>query len=156
MAASRVSIVPALPEHCDLLAANLRHGDRAEVQAAGLSRYRAVGHAFRNGVMCRTAFVDGDIAAMWGLGGGLLSATGTPWLLTTAAAERVPFAYVRIGRAQVAAMLALRPVLVNYVAANYDRAIRFLELLGFTLDDPAPFGDRDALFRRFELRRDGI
>jgi hypothetical protein len=130
----------------------MRQDDAEEVRAFGESRIRAVNRAFRSGVMCRTAFVDGEIAAMWGLGGNLLSNVGHPWLLTTAAAERSPFLYVRVARQQLADMLALRPVLYDYVAAKYTRAIRLLKLLGFTVGDPVPIGRRQALFCKFEIR----
>jgi hypothetical protein len=145
-------IVPAEPEHCALLAANMRHDDAEECRAIGLSRIRVLNRAFRGSIMCRTAFVDGDIAAMWGLGGNLLSNVGHPWLLTTPAAERSPFLYVRVARQQLADMLALRPVLYDYVAAKYTRAIRLLKLLGFTVGDPVPIGRHQALFCKFEIR----
>jgi hypothetical protein len=148
----RYTILAAKPEHCDLLAVNLRAADRKEVQAAGLSSYRAVRRAFRSGILSRTAFVDGDIAAMWGLGGNLLSEIGHPWLLTTPAVERVPFSFAREAKRAVGEMLLYRSVLFDYVDANYEQAIRFLKILGFTLGEPEPFGRRGQLFRRFELR----
>jgi hypothetical protein len=145
-------IVPAEAAHCALLAANLRKDDADEVRAFGESRIRAVNRAFRSGFMCRTAFVGDEIAAMWGLGGNVLSNVGHPWLLTTPVCERVPVTFVKVGKAQLAAMLALRPVLYDYVAAKYTRAIGFLKLLGFTISDPAPFGRHQQLFCKFELR----
>lgn len=151
----RVVIVPAAPNHCALLAANLRKDDADEIRAFGESRIRGVSRAFRSGIMCRTAFVDGEIAAMWGLGGNLLSNVGHPWLLTTPAAARSPFLYVRVGKAQLADMLALRPVLYDYVAAKYTRAISFLRLLGFTVGEPEPLGRRNELFCKFEIRATG-
>ena len=145
-------IVPSTADHCAMLAANMRHEDAEEVRAFGESRIRAVNRAFRSGIMCRTAFVDGELAAMWGIGGNLLSNVGHPWLLTTPVCERVKVTYVKVGKAQLADMLALRPVLIDYVAAKYTRAIGFLKLLGFTVGDPAPLGRRNGLFCKFELR----
>lgn len=148
-----VEIAPSVESDCSLLAAKMRAADRAEVQAAGLSSIRAITRSFRGGMMCRTAFVDGEIAAMWGLGGTLVSDVGHPWLLTTAAVERLPLTFVRTARSEVAAMLALRRKLQNWVAADYAAAIRLLEVLGFTLHDPAPFGPKGKLFREFEMSR---
>jgi hypothetical protein len=145
--------VPAEQSHCALLAANLRQDDADEVRAFGESRIRAVNRAFRNGLMCRTAFVDGEMAAMWGIGSNVLSNVGHPWLLTTPVCGRVsPLTYVRIGKTQLAAMLALRPVLYDYVAAKYTRAIGFLKLLGFTVGEPVPLGRHQQLFCKFEIR----
>ena len=153
LAASRLRIVPAEERHCRALAANLRPGDRAEVQAAGMSSIRAVAQSFRGGLLMRTAFVDGEIAAMWGLGGTLISDVGHPWLLTAPPAARLPLAFVKNARRELAAMLALRRILRNWVAADYDQAIGLLRLLGFTLHPPAPWGPKGHLFREFEMVR---
>ncbi len=132
------------------LALNLRAGDRAEIQVMGRDPRRALRFAYRVSLMPpRVATVDGQVAAMWGLGGDLISDVGEPWLLTGHAADRVPFAFVRIAKAELAAMLAVKPRLENYVAADYAKAVRLLEGLGFHLDAPAPIGPRGALFRRF-------
>lgn len=135
------------------LSAHLRIADYDEVRSLGLRMPDALRTSFRNAVFRRTAFVDGEIAAMVGLGGPLLSDHGVPWLLTTPAVERVPIAFLKEGRALVAQMLALRPHLENRVLASYTRACRFLALLGFELDPPTPFGPHGALFRRFSLSR---
>src|SRR4051812_31279454 len=103
--------------------------------------------------MRRTAFVDGEIAAMWGLGGVMLSDEGTPWLMTTPVVERVPVSFVRIGRAQVAEMLSRRSRLANVVQASYLGACRLLEVLGFTLDEPIPLGPHGVPFRKFSMTR---
>ena len=151
-AAPRYTIIPARKEHCDELAYNMRAADRAEVQAAGLSSYRAVNRAFRSGIMTRTAFIDGEIAAMWGLGGNLLSDEGQPWLLTTKAVERIPISFVKVGKGQVLEMLKFRSVLRNYVAADYFQAIRFLKIIGFNIGEPENIGAR-KLFCKFEMVR---
>jgi hypothetical protein len=132
------------------LAATLRDGDRAEILAMGRDPRRALRFAYRVSLLPpRVATVDGAIAAMWGLGGDLISDVGEPWLLTGHAAGRVPFAFVRIAKAELDAMLAVKPRLENYVAADYPKAVRLVEGLGFQLDAPAPIGPKSALFRRF-------
>lgn len=153
MSVTDYRIVPSEPAHVAMLAVNLRDADRAEVQSAGLSSFKAIGRSFRSGILCRTAFVGDDIAAMWGLGGTLVSNVGHPWLLTTPAVEKIPIAFVKEAQAQLAIMLALRPVLSNYVAASYGQAIGFLRLLGFEVGYPIPFGPRLVPFRKFERRR---
>jgi hypothetical protein len=134
------------------LAANLRVEDYDEVRAAGARLPEALRTTFRHAVTRHTVLVDGEIAAMFGLGGQLLSDVGHPWLVTAPPIERVRFAFVREGRAIVADMMARRRLLENHVLASYTRACRFLAVLGFTLDAPAPFG-HGALFRRFWMAR---
>ncbi len=91
---------------------------------------------------------------MWGVCGPMLSDTGQPWLLTSPAIERVKVSFLRIAREELAAMLAVRRRLENYVAADYGRAIRLLEALGFTVEAPKPMGLKSgALFRKFWIER---
>jgi hypothetical protein len=135
------------------LAAHLRAGDAAEVAALGMEPREALRRAFRDAVLRRSYFVDGELAAMSGLCGALLSDIGEPYLLTTRAAERVPVAFVRCARAAVAEMLACRIRLEGHVDASYGRAIRLLEVLGFTLSEPRPFGPMGASFRIYSIVR---
>ena len=137
------------------LALNLRAGDRAEIAAMGRDPRRALRFAYRISLVPpRVATVDGEVAAMWGLGGDILSDVGEPWLLTGHAADRVPFAFVRIAKAELAAMLAVKRRLENYVAADYPKAVRLLDELGFKLDEAVHVGQRRVPFRRFHLDRD--
>ena len=154
MAATRYQIVPATNAHVYTLAANLRQGDADELEATGFHVKHGVRKTFRAALLRCSVFADGELAAMFGMGGDALSNVGTPWLLTTKAIERVPVSFVRVGRQIVQDMLHEKPILVNYVDARYVSACRFVEVLGFVLEPPAPFGPKGALFRRFEARRE--
>lgn len=110
--------------------------------------------SFRGSLMPpRAAAIDGEVAAMWGLGGDILSDTGEPWLMTAPPVERAPVSFLRVARAELAAMLAIKPRLENYVAADYRKAVRLLEKLGFALEAPQPIGPKRALFRKFWIER---
>ncbi|MET4341938.1 hypothetical protein [Bradyrhizobium sp. RT9a] len=135
------------------LAANLRAGDAAEVAALGLNPAAALRTAYRDAILRRSYFVDGELAAMSGLCGALLADIGEPYLLTTPVAERVPLAFVRCARAAVAEMLSCRMRLEGRVDASYGRAVRLLEVLGFTLSEPRPCGPNGALFRVYSVVR---
>lgn len=154
MGSRRITIVEADISHVYQLARALRAEDAGELEAAGLVPERGVRASFRSALIRRTAFVDGNLAAMFGMGGIALGDVGHPWLLTTPAIERAPVEFVREARNVVGRMLQLKPVLVNYVDARYLRACRFVALLGFVLEPPAPFGPLGAQFRRFEARRE--
>jgi hypothetical protein len=152
MMAATYTIIESTRAHFRELVTRLRQGDREEIEAAGFSDRRALWLSYRTGMMRRTAFVDGEIAAMWGVSGTALSRIGHPWLLTTPACEKVPFAYVREGRKHALEMLEIHPVLTNNVLASYERAIRFLRLAGFTVGEPFPFGIKQMPFCKFEMR----
>ena len=149
---SRVNVVPASREHPALLADTLRWADRREVESYGLTPRRAVWRSYRRSTYARTAFVDGEIAAMWGFDGTPFKETANVWLLTAPPAERVKRTFLRIAREEVEFMLATTPVLQGNVDVTYIEAHRLLEELGFTLSTPFPFGKYRNLFCRFTLR----
>jgi hypothetical protein len=153
MAAIRYRIIPATNAHVYTLAATLRRDDAAELEAAGFHVKHGVRRTFRAALMRWSILVDDQLAGMFGMGGDALGDVGTPWLLTAPPIERIPVSFVREGRNAVRQMLRAKPILVNYVDARYTRACRFVEVLGFALEPPAPFGPKGALFRRFETRR---
>lgn len=153
MAAERVRVIPAEISHVYALAATLRFEDAAELESVGLGCREGLRSTFRAALTRHTAIVDGQVAAMWGMGGDALGDIGVPWLLTAPIVERVPVAFIKIGREHVARMLGVKPILRNHVAASYHRACRMLEVLGFELGAPEPFGPYGAPFRPFEMRR---
>lgn len=152
-------VVPAVSEHVHPLAQSLRALDVAEVTGTGNRVHRALWRGLRNSVFAETAFVDGEIAAMWGLAVGyspgvsLLSDVGRPWLLTTAAVEKVPFAVVREARRATDRMLTIKPRLENAVLASYTAAIRMLGLIGFTVDPAVILSPQGVPYRHFHRSR---
>lgn len=155
----RYAIVPTTREHVYELAETLRLKDRAEIAGMGHGAKKSLWRGMRNSLMCRTALVDGEVAAIWGLavnfrqGVSLLSDTGTPWLLTSPAIERLPVAFIREGKREVEAMLRIKSRLESHVAADYIEAVRLLKILGFTLDDEIVMGLNGVRFQRFWMER---
>jgi hypothetical protein len=137
------------------LARRLRPGDRAEALATGMDPRRALRFCFRHSLYPpQVCVVDGEIAAMWGLYGEILSDVGHPWLMTGTAVERIPVTLLKIGRRTVEEMLSHKPRLANFVLASYADAIAFLQRLGFRLDEPRPLRPGGAPFRRFHITDD--
>lgn len=152
---AEVTILPATLDHARLLAQSLRLEDARECLAISSQPFKSLWRSWRASPQLRkTAFVDGEIAAMWGCGGEWLGYEGLPWLLTAPPVEHIPLKFLRECRAGIAEMLEMYPVLRNYVHADYVRSIRFLELLGFTIGQPQPYGPLGALFRPVSLTRD--
>lgn len=131
---SLVSIVPSELSHVNELAKNLREKDRIEAEALGLTAYKALHYSFKHGLLRKTAFVDNEIAAMWGVGGTPMSILGQPYLITSPVCETVsPLLFARIYKNEVRIMKSLFPVLENYVHADYTQAVKMLRLAGFTI-----------------------
>lgn len=81
---------------------------------------------------------------------------GIPWLLATHEFDRYGIRVLRTARQALGVMQAAYGELENYVHADNARAVEFLEWLGFTLDDPAPWGVKGESFRRFWWRRNPV
>lgn len=76
---------------------------------------------------------------------------GSPWLLGTAAVAKYPGALTRIAKRHIAIMLQTYPALVNYVDARNADSVGWLRLLGFTVDEPVPYGAEGRPFHRFTM-----
>jgi hypothetical protein len=153
MAANRIIVRPSVVGDVYELAAALRPADRAEVEAVGIDPRVGIRRSFRHAVLRKSYIVDGELAAMSGLCGPMLGDIGQPYLMTTAAVERVPVTFFKLAAAGVDEMLAHKMRLEGHVAASYVRACRFLAAIGFSLGKPEPFGSQKALFRKFVMTR---
>lgn len=146
-------MVPAAPEHADALAARMRPADVAEVLASdGHTPGEAVRYAIASSTEAWAWLVDGEVAAIWGLG--LLSFLGdiwTPWLLTSDLVEHHRKAFLRACREQLA-QLRRHHVLINFIDARHTRALRWVRALGFEVADAAPYGASGLPFHRVILR----
>lgn len=149
-------IVIRAPVRADIeaLLANLRPGDRLEMEASG----RALPDLVRSSLRCSphrwAVDVDGKLALLGGVAVmSLVGGIGSPWLLGTCELDRVPGALTRIGVRYRDLALGMFPVLINYVDARNVKAIRWLKRLGFEVDtDPTPHGPNGLPFFKFELR----
>lgn len=121
-----------------MLRSSLREGDRAELAVAKLSPTKAIWRCFRHSLYCKTVLVDGELAAMWGVGGTILG-VGEVWLMTTKVIETIPFTFIREARKEVAYMNSLFPSLIGITSCDYKSAIKFVQLLGFKMTEEKPF-----------------
>ncbi len=144
-AARDLSIVPATIDHAHAI--TLRDGDAAEIAALGYGKVEALRLSLARSLWAETYLIDGTPAAIVGLcRANLLGGPGVPWLLTGPACERHRKTFLRESRRQVARMLEEAAPLVNFVPADYRRALRWMAWLGFTIE--APFRLNGTLFHR--------
>lgn len=131
----RYEILPCRLSHLRRLAAMLRAADRAEIAAVGEPRHVLFG-LWQASLEPRAAIVDGVVAAAWGDAAALLSDQGAAWFFTAPPIERVPLAFFREARREVARMLAGRETLASDVRKEYVCAQRFFSLVGFHVAAP--------------------
>lgn len=145
-----ITIVQTTPEHLRALVPVLRESDRKEIVSFGISPEKALWRSYKGSVIKKTAFIDGKIAAVWGVHGSFMGTKGAPWLLTSEEVYKIsPLKFARIYQKEVAEMQSLFPVLENYADASYNGAIRLLGIIGFDLGEPETMGVHKALYRKF-------
>lgn len=151
---AKVSFRPLQTGDIDYIAANLREGDRQEVEAVrGPDVADALARAVLRSSHCWTAVgEDGTPIALFGVVPvSLLSGRASPWLLATEQAHEHPRSLVTEGRRYLSIMRAIYPNLYNYVDARNDKSIRWLRRLGFTLQPARPYGVAGLPFHKFEI-----
>jgi GNAT superfamily N-acetyltransferase len=141
-----IRIEQATLDHARAL--QLRAGDACEIAALGISKEHAIARSLERSIWAEAYLVDGEVAAIVGLGlSSLIGGHGVPWLLTGPACERHKRRFLVESRHQVDRMLAECERLVGSVHAGYGRAVRWLKWLGFAIA-PAVNG-----FHPFEMCR---
>lgn len=147
-----IEIVSATAVHIRELMDTLREADRLEIESFGLSANKGLWLSYRRGLYNKCALVNGKVAAVWGLCGTHLGYTGQPWLLTSNEVYKIsPLKFAKIYQKEVYKMLELFPLLENYVAVEYEKAIRMLSIVGFDIGEPEKWGK--GMFKRFTMER---
>ena len=127
------------------LATLLHPADAAELAAAG----QHIG-AVLEGVQMLELRNGDDLVCAFGVQPG--DGYGIPWMLCTDAVDRVPRrAMAAVSRQVVDGWKASHDALLNMVHARNERAVRFVQWLGFTVE-PEPIGPGGE-FRAFWWRR---
>lgn len=78
-----------------------------------------------------------------------LSRIAEPWLLGIPELADHGVWLTKKTRVYLQQVERVYPVLENFVDARNTASVAWLRAVGFTLDDPQPFGYRDILFHRF-------
>jgi len=152
LAVPRPEIIPAAPEHIAHIVRHVRAADKDEFAALDRSPEEALRFSLWASLVAWTGTVDGVPVCMFGVCPGGNEMEGRPWMIGTEDLDAFAVIFLRRCRLQVARMLQVRPVLVNYVSAENTRAIEWLTWLGFTIEAPIPCEPRGALFHRFSMK----
>lgn len=130
----------------------MRQPDQDEILASdGLRPAPCLRANLRRSEWARTAFVGNEPLAMLGV---IATPWGAavPWLLTTEAVEKHPYAFWCACKSGLAAIRPLYPVLVQMIDARHTRALSWARRLGFEQLPAEPFGVAQIPFHPFVLR----
>lgn len=146
-------IRPATVRDALRLARVLRDEDRQEIVGHGREPRELLRWLCQDSVYARSGFVDGQIAAMWGMQGTMIGSIGVPWLFTSPAVENVPLAFYRESRREIGEMMTTRTRLETTVLSGYTRSIRLFTLLGFHVGERETVGLGGSRYRAMTMER---
>tara|TARA_R100001460_G_scaffold3427_5_gene10428 strand:- start:10006 stop:10467 length:462 start_codon:yes stop_codon:yes gene_type:complete len=119
---------------CKVLAPNLRYSDKREVWAShGLRPLKALQFSFLLSQECNTIISNKeDIIGMFGVNN--MGNIGVPWMLASNGLYEPSTVrkFVKVSREWVSKTQNRYPILVNYVAKENQKTIKWLRFLGFT------------------------
>lgn len=147
MARVEAVIRPVRPGDLEQLAATIRVADAAEVLASdGVAPLDGLRRAVAASVVSWSLELSGELAAMGGVVDGWRAHMLGPveldeiWLLTGAAVDRHPLAYVRVVIRSLRELLRTSPALGCMVDARYESMLRLARLTGAEVRPAAPWG----------------
>jgi hypothetical protein len=133
----------------------VRQADIDELWAAGRhSPETALREGLEVSDIAWTGEVDGLPVCMFGVSAAsILGSIGVPWMIGTDLLERNAVTFLRHSRGALMMMEARYEFLINFVDDRNQAAKRWLGWLGFTLEEPEPFGPYRVPFRKFWKKR---
>ena len=135
------------------LSDNLREADRLEVEAGGRTPFEALNNGYERSEFLRTITYNGKPCGMVGIGFydlPDLADMGCVWMLGTDDLTANPRRFLEACRAYLPDLF-IKPVLCNYVWAQNDVHIRYLEWMGAEFDlEPEIINGQEYYY--FEMR----
>lgn len=127
----QTQIVEAKPYHLGRILRRLRDEHRAGLIATGVNAHRELRDMFAASSFRYAWLVDGQLAAVGGVTGSMLSSAGQVWLAVAEDATRFPLAMVKEARRQLARILASKTELTTTILCGDKTSRRFAAFLGF-------------------------
>lgn len=136
-----------------IMAQDMRKSDVVEVMAShGHTPLEALRYSFRESEYSTIAISDGIPFVMFGVAvSNRLTGLGHPWMLSSNALFNHKDYFLKKGPDVISNMIAVCPRLVNYVHHANKTSIKWLKSLGFTIDDPEPYGVNCDSFHKFHM-----
>lgn len=135
MVEPEIITIDTIPAHLQQLFDNMQPELGETMYVSGVSSKKALWSAYRQSFICKSVFINGEIAAIFGISGVMFGQTARPWIAMASEADdypmRVAFAY----RRELKAMSGMFPILEDFVEENNEKAIRMLQLMGFQVEN---------------------
>jgi hypothetical protein len=130
---------------------HLRTEHQVAFAAVGLNAHRELRSTMAESAYRRAAFLDGRLAALWGVTGSELSPFGFAWLTLTDEAARHPFLVLRQAKRQLDEIMLTKVELATTVLQNDHAALRLCAWLGFHAGHQGPGAPATSRYGRKTL-----
>lgn len=146
-----ITIVDTCPYHLREMATAMQSDSADTAYKMGLTPLKALWCSYRQSIICKSALIDGKLAAIWGVSGNMFSEIGKPWLVLTPETQEYPMRVWFRYRKEISKMLEMFPILEEFVPESNEKSIRMLEIMGFKISkNTIKVGDE--VFRRAERK----
>lgn len=137
------------------LAPRIRQADLDEVAAVFVGSVEdALLESINSSPDPKAGVINGVVECLFGVGtSSLLSVKGSPWMLASGNLKNHAKPFLRESREYINSLKADYIEMSNFVDARNSDAIRWLQWLGFEIYEPKPYGPKDFMFHKFEIRR---
>jgi hypothetical protein len=146
-------ITTAKPWHCGGMVPRLRREHLEAVARTGMDAHRELRSMYDQSSYRRALLMNGQLAGLGGVTGGLASATGFAWVVLTEAATRYPLVLLRRIMRELDGVMATKRELATTVIGGDEAALRMAIFLGFHVADVGPGAPAQSRFARRQLRR---
>jgi hypothetical protein len=126
---------------------DMRKEDKDEIIGlTGLDPFEALRQSILVSEDCWTVLDNGKVLCIAGCN--KVDDGGCMWILF-GDIQSIPLSFFKESRKYLKYLLDKYKMLSNYTAANNDFIIKWAKSLGFTVDDPIPYGPKGELFCKF-------
>lgn len=146
-----ITTLDTTPRHIRDMAEVMQAQSAEVARKMGSEPRKLLWQSYKRSFMCKSIFINGEIAAIFGISGVLFGEVGQPWLILSDEVNDYPFKVAFVYKKELEKFQHMFPVLEDYVDASNGKAIRMLELMKFDVSkNTIAFGD--ATLRRAERR----
>lgn len=126
-----IEIREAKPWHCGAALRRMRQEHITVLKQIGCELHQDLAAMLRKSFDARAGFINGRLAGLWGVDGGLSCNTGFVWLVLTEEAALHPLAVVKTAKAELRRMLETYTELTAAIMAPDEPSLRLALALGF-------------------------
>lgn len=146
----------SVQEDVDALKDNLREIDLFECKSvSGNTGAEALQNCLDNSLVCYTIFINEKQVAMFGMTSTDKKHFGVIWLLGSDDTRKATNILVKHAKDIIEELLALRPILFNYVSVKNKTSIKWLKAIGFSVDmAPITYGIAGEKFYLFYKKKE--